>query len=97
MQELLMPDSAHDHRLVAEFAGARLAHGHHISPGQAEQAAALPADLWAARPGITPDHWGYHAHLPRAAFDTISAPPRRPPAGHQRRPQPWQHRQEVDR
>jgi hypothetical protein len=97
-----MPDPALDCRLVAELAADRRAHGHHISPGQAEQAAALSADLWsaAARQGITPEHWSHHAHLPRAALDIISAPPRCPPAGRQRRPQlrqHRQHRQEVDR
>jgi hypothetical protein len=99
MQEPLMPDPAHDHWLGDELAADRRAHGHHISPGQTEQAATLPADLWtaAARRGITPEHWGHHAHLPGAALDTISASPRRPPAGHQRRPQSWQHRQEVNR
>jgi hypothetical protein len=91
-------DPAHAYRLVAELADDRRARGHHISPTQVERAAALLVDLWAAaaRHGIGPDHWGHAAHLPRAALDTISAPPRRPP-GSRPRPRRWQHRQPIDR
>jgi hypothetical protein len=91
-------DPALAYRLVAELAEDRRARGHHISPTQVERAAALLVDLWAAaaRHGIGTDHWGHAAHLPRAALDTISAPPRRPP-GSRPRPRRWQHRQPIDR
>jgi hypothetical protein len=95
-KEALVTDPAH--QLVAELAADRRARGHYISHDQVERAAALLADLWAAaaRHGITADHWGHTAHLPRAALDAISAPPRRPPGS--RRPQPfrWQHQLEPD-
>ena len=86
------------HAFIEPIAAARRNRGRHVTDEHLQRAAALLADLWAAaaRQGITPDHWGYHAHLPRAALDTISAPSRRPPAGRQRRPQPRQHWQEVD-
>ena len=88
-----MTDPALAYRLVAELAEDRRARGHHISPTQVERAAALLVDLWtaAAPHGIGPDHWGHTAHLPRAALDTVSAPPRRPP-GSRPRPRRWQHR-----
>jgi hypothetical protein len=91
-------DPALAYRLVAELAEDRRARGHHISPTQVERAAALLVDLWtaAAPHGIGPDHWGHTAHLPRAALDTVSAPPRRPP-GSRPRPRRWQHRHPVDR
>jgi hypothetical protein len=84
-------------QLIGDLADDRRARGHHISPTQVERAAALLADLWivAARHGISADHWGHAAHLPRAALDAVTAPPRRPP-GSRLRPRRWTHRQEVE-
>jgi hypothetical protein len=95
-KEALVTDPAH--QLVAELAEDRRARGHHISPQQVQRAAALLADLWAAaaRHGITTDHWAHTAHLPRAALDAISAPPRRPPGSHRPQPRHWRRQQEPD-
>jgi hypothetical protein len=65
-----------DARAVIEpIAAARRNRGRHITHEHPERAAALLADLWtaAARLGITPEQPGYHTHLPRAAFDAITA------------------------
>jgi hypothetical protein len=65
-----------DARAVIEpIAAARRNRGHHVTDEHLERAAALLDGLWAAatRHGITPDQPGYHTHLPRAAFDAITA------------------------
>jgi hypothetical protein len=60
---------------IEPIAAARRNRGRHVTEEHLQRTAALLADLWAAaaRHGITPDQPGYHTHLPRAAFDTITA------------------------
>ena len=60
---------------IEPIAAARRKRGRQITEHHLQRTAALLADLWAAaaRHGITPDQPGYHTHLPRAAFDTITA------------------------
>lgn len=60
------------HAFIEPIAAARR---RHVTDEHLERTAALLADLWAAaaRHGITSDQPGYHTHLPRAAFDTITA------------------------
>jgi hypothetical protein len=60
---------------IEPIAAARHNRGRHVTEEHLERAAALLADLWAAaaRHGITSHQPGYHTHLPRAAFDTITA------------------------
>jgi hypothetical protein len=84
-------------QLLGELAEERRGRGQHISPEQVGRAAALLVDLWAAAAmhGVGPDHWGYTAHLPRAALDTINAPPRLPPSSRPRA-RHRQHRRSVD-
>jgi hypothetical protein len=65
-----------DARAVIEpIAAARRNRGRHVTEQHLQRTAVLLADLWAAaaRHGITSDQPGYHTHLPRAAFDTITA------------------------
>jgi hypothetical protein len=71
-----MSDLAAARVLLDTLAAQRRTHGQPVTADQLDRAAALLVDLWtaAARHGITPDHWGYTLHLPRAALDTISAP-----------------------
>ena len=59
------------HAFIEPIAAAHRNRGRHVTEEYLERAAALLVDLWAtaARHGITPDH----THLPRAAFDTITA------------------------
>jgi hypothetical protein len=63
------------HAFIEPIAAARRARGGLVSDQHLQRAAALLADLWlaATRHGITPDQPGYRTHLPRAAFDAITA------------------------
>lgn len=71
-----MSDLATARALLDSLAAQRRTRGQPIPADQLDRATALLVELWttAARHGITPNHWGYTLHLPRAALDTISAP-----------------------
>ncbi len=60
---------------IRQLADERAARGTRVPPEQLDAAAALLVDLWAsaARHAVTPEQWGWQAHLPRAALDTIIA------------------------
>jgi hypothetical protein len=70
-----MSDLATARAVLNPLTAQRRTRGQPVPPDQLDRAAALLVDLWAAaaRHGITPDHWGYTLHLPRAALDTITA------------------------
>jgi hypothetical protein len=61
--------------VIEPIAAARRNRGHHVTDEYLECAANLLADQWAAaaRHSITTEQPGYHTHLPRAAFDAITA------------------------